>query len=62
MNGKFANARELRDPMILPKELRSIAERYRAGMSAEVIDILEHAAEELEGWFKVYKSLHSDRK
>lgn len=42
----FANARDLRDPRALPKELRAIAERHTA--SAEIKDILQHAADELE--------------
>lgn len=44
MTGKYANARDLRDPKILPKELRRIASRES---SAEMVDILEHAADDL---------------
>lgn len=39
------NVRELRDPKVLPKELRKIADPLAAG---EVKDILQHAADELE--------------
>lgn len=39
------NVRELRDPKVLPKELRQIADPLPAG---EVKDIIQHAADELE--------------
>lgn len=41
-----ANARDLRDPKVLPKELRHLAERHTADF--EIKDILQHAADELE--------------
>lgn len=47
MDTKHANARELRDPRVLPDELRRIAKRYQ--LSAEAKDIIEHAADELFG-------------
>lgn len=51
------NAREWRDPLALPAELRSIGKQicpewpqasHLFGSSAEARDILEHAADELE--------------
>ena len=46
MRQKYANARDLRDPYALPKELRRIADRCTADI--EIKDILQHAADELE--------------
>lgn len=46
MSGKFANARDLRDPVALPRLLRKIAEHIPMGPDSR--DEIEHAADELE--------------